>query len=139
MIQALHAIMMADGKKNVKPTLYREGQNVIRDGRTRVIVYMPPEAKDVPSLMQGIMHWVSDNADVPCAIIAILRAVTKCGFQQCNVRKCRCEACGFLQAAAIQRLLKALDFFTPQKDAGFAMTKFQLKIKTENLNRAQYS
>ena len=70
MIQALHALVMADGKKNVKPTLYRDGQNVIRDGRTRAIVYMPPEAKDVPSLMQGMMHWIGDNADVPCAIIA---------------------------------------------------------------------
>lgn len=70
MIQALHALVMADGKKNVKPTLYRDGQNVIRDGRTRAIVYMPPEAKDVPTLMQGMIHWVGDNADVPCAIIA---------------------------------------------------------------------
>jgi Fic family protein len=70
MIQTLHALVMADGKKNVKPTSYRDGQNVIRDSRTRTIVYMPPEAKDVPNLMQGMVHWIDNNADVPCAIIA---------------------------------------------------------------------
>ncbi|WP_265027298.1 Fic family protein [Wolbachia endosymbiont (group A) of Bombylius major] len=41
-IQKLH---MASGKSKVKPTPYRDGQNVIRDSRTRAIIYMPPEAK----------------------------------------------------------------------------------------------
>ena len=39
MIQTLHALVMAGGKMNVKPTEYRDGQNVIRDGRTRTVVY----------------------------------------------------------------------------------------------------
>ena len=47
---------MANGKKNAKPTAYRDGQNVIRDGRTKAIVYMPPEAKDVKSLMTGMVE-----------------------------------------------------------------------------------
>src|SRR3990167_3652210 len=47
-IQLLHALLMSDGKQGVKPTSYREGQNVIREGKTHAIVYMPPEAKDVP-------------------------------------------------------------------------------------------
>ncbi len=41
-IQTLHALVMAEGRKKVKPTPYRDGQNVIRDSRSRRIVYMPP-------------------------------------------------------------------------------------------------
>ncbi len=71
MIQTLHALVMANGKKNAKPTAYRDGQNVIRDSRTKVIVYMPPEAKDVKSLMTGMVAWINKNAELlPCPIIA---------------------------------------------------------------------
>ncbi len=42
-IQTLHALVMAAGRTRVKPTPYRDGQNVIRDSRTRGIVYLPPE------------------------------------------------------------------------------------------------
>jgi hypothetical protein len=38
-----------------KPTPYRDGQNVIRNSRTREIVYMPPEAKAVPGLMSDLV------------------------------------------------------------------------------------
>lgn len=69
-IQTLHALVMGEGRLKVKPTLYRDGQNVIRDGRTRTIVYMPPEAKDVPGLMQGMVNWINQNSEVPCSIIA---------------------------------------------------------------------
>ena len=69
-IQILHALIMADGKTKVKPTKYRDGQNVIRDGRTRAIVYLPPEAKDVAGLMTGVVDWIGKNADLPCPIIA---------------------------------------------------------------------
>ena len=48
-IQTLHALVMSDGRTRVSPTPYREGQNVIRDGASGTIVYMPPEAKDVPT------------------------------------------------------------------------------------------
>jgi Fic family protein len=34
MIRILHGLVMANGKENAKPTEYRDGQNVIRDGRT---------------------------------------------------------------------------------------------------------
>jgi Fic family protein len=70
MIQILHALVMADGRAKVKPTAYRDGQNVIRDGRTRAIVYMPPEAKDVPALMNGMVNWISSSSDLPCPVIA---------------------------------------------------------------------
>ena len=70
MIQTLHALVMANGKINTKPTKYRDGQNVIRDGRTRAIVYMPPEAKDVKGLMSGMITWMNKNIDLPCPVVA---------------------------------------------------------------------
>ena len=44
-IQSLYALVMAGGRIKVKPTKYRDGQNAIRDSRTKNLVYMPPEAK----------------------------------------------------------------------------------------------
>ena len=70
MIQTLHALVMSDGRTNISPTVYRDGQNVIRDGHTRSIIYMPPEAKDVKTLMDGMINWIAQNQDVPCAIVA---------------------------------------------------------------------
>lgn len=70
MIQILHGLVMANGKENVKPTAYRNGQNVIRDGRTKTIVYMPPESKDVTNLMTGMIDWINQNTELPCPVIA---------------------------------------------------------------------
>jgi Fic family protein len=70
MIQTLHALVMAGGKSNVKPTEYRDGQNVIRDGRTKAIVYMPPEAKDVKKLMRGMVDWINGNSELPPPVVA---------------------------------------------------------------------
>ncbi len=70
MIQTLHSLVMANGKKNTKPTSYRDGQNVIRDGITKKIVYMPPEAKDVKNLMAAMVNWINDDTDLPCPVIA---------------------------------------------------------------------
>ena len=72
MIQTFHALVMSCGKKNVKPTIYRDGQNVIRDGRTKKIVYKPPEAKDIKNLMAGLVNWINKNADLPCPITAAI-------------------------------------------------------------------
>ncbi len=69
-IQTLHALVMAKGKKNIKQTPYRDGQNVIRDGITKRIVYMPPEAKDVQSLMAGMVNWINKNTELPCPLVA---------------------------------------------------------------------
>jgi len=70
MIQVLHSIVMAHGKTKAAPTKYRDGQNVIRDSRTKKIVYMPPEAKDVKKLMVNIVNWINKNTELPCPIIA---------------------------------------------------------------------
>lgn len=71
-IQTLHALVMAGGSKKVKPTPYRDGQNVIRDSRSRGVVYMPPEAKDVPPLMKELFAWLgsSTQKELPCPIRA---------------------------------------------------------------------
>lgn len=73
MIQTIHALVMAGGKKKVKPTPYRDGQNVIRNGRTGKIVYLPPEAKDVPDLMHNFVLWIKQQATIiPCPLVAAI-------------------------------------------------------------------
>jgi Fic family protein len=71
MIQTLHALVMGDGRSKVKPTPYRDGQNVIRDGLNRRIIYMPPEAKDAPKLMKSLVTWLDTHRlSIPCPILA---------------------------------------------------------------------
>ena len=72
-IKTLHALVMAGGRTRVKPTPYRDGQNVIRDGRTKRIVYMPPEAADVPVLMRQFVDWINATPDrLPCPLRAAI-------------------------------------------------------------------
>lgn len=71
-IQTLHALAMGDGRSRVKPTPYRDGQNVIKDYSSGVIVYMPPEAADVPSLMRHMVAWIKENKELPCPIVAAI-------------------------------------------------------------------
>ena len=69
-IQTLHALVMANGKSRVNPTSYRDGQNVIQDSRTREIVYLPPEANDVPDLMRALTKWITTKKETPSPLIA---------------------------------------------------------------------
>lgn len=74
-LQHLHAIVMNGGKKAVTHSAYRDGQNVIKDSRSGAIVYLPPEAHDVPQLMSELVEWLKDaernNTPAPlCAAIA---------------------------------------------------------------------
>ena len=71
-LRRLHALLMGSGKKRIKPTPYRDGQNVIRDSRSHEIVYMPPEAKDVPPLMTELIQWVNRKDDLPVPIKAAI-------------------------------------------------------------------
>lgn len=69
-VQTLHGLVM-DGKN--KPTPYRDGQNVIRDGASGGIVYMPPEAKDVLELMSELVAWIKNQrttSELPVPIMA---------------------------------------------------------------------
>lgn len=71
-IKTLHALVMAGGKIKIKASPYRDGQNVIRDSGSGRIVYMPPEATDVPLLMQKMVTWfeASQQQELPCPIRA---------------------------------------------------------------------
>ncbi len=71
-VQTLHALVMAGGKTRVKPTPYRDGQNVIRDSRSGGLVYMPPTAKDVPALMRSLVTWVNARDQWPVPIKAAI-------------------------------------------------------------------
>jgi Fic family protein len=72
LIKRLHAVV--DKGKRAKPTPYRAGQNVIRDSESGRMVYMPPEAKDVPGLMAAMVSWVraAQKKQIPAPIIAAL-------------------------------------------------------------------
>ncbi len=71
-IRKLHGLVMGGGKTRVKPTSYRDGQNVIRDSRSNGIVYMPPEAKDVGPLMTQFVSWVNQEDDLPVPLKAAI-------------------------------------------------------------------
>jgi len=71
-LQRLHALVMGAGKKRIKPTPYRDGQNVIRDSRSHAIVYMPPEAKDVAFLMAELVKWINQKDDLPVPVKAAI-------------------------------------------------------------------
>ena len=71
-IKTIHGLVM---KGTTKLSPYREGQNVIRDGLSGSIVYMPPEAKDVNPLMENLVLWINSeikNGKIPIPIIASL-------------------------------------------------------------------
>lgn len=71
MIRTIHGLVER-GKR--APTPYRRGQNVIRDGRTGGIVYLPPEAKDVPRLMKDLAAWIrgEESRRLPAPVFAAL-------------------------------------------------------------------
>ena len=67
-LRKLHAILYHG--RRARPTPYRDGQNVIREADGG-IVYIPPEAKDVPGLMAELVAWINQaSADQPVAVIA---------------------------------------------------------------------
>ncbi|MFI3300580.1 MAG: Fic family protein [Candidatus Gastranaerophilales bacterium] len=69
-IKTLHALVEGGGNKKIKPTEYREGQNVIKDSISGSIVYMPPEAFDVANLMKELVNWINADDDIPAPIKA---------------------------------------------------------------------
>ena len=76
-IKTIHALVCSGGRTRVRPSAYRDGQNVIRESGNNNIVYMPPEAKDVPLLMRELVQWLETNSDLPCPIAA---AAAHCQF-----------------------------------------------------------
>lgn len=55
-IKIIHSISF-EGRE--RPTPYRDGQNVIREGPKGLVVYIPPKAKAVPSLMKNLVTWIN--------------------------------------------------------------------------------
>lgn len=73
LIKNIHALVEGCGRSRVKPSEYRDGQNVIRDSSNGRIVYMPPEAKDVPILMKEFVEYINKNLDIiPAPILAAI-------------------------------------------------------------------
>lgn len=71
-IKRIHGIVM-DG--HMRATPYRSEQNVIRDSQTGGMVYMPPEAKDVPELMAELVAWINNElkkGELPLPLVAAL-------------------------------------------------------------------
>ncbi len=71
-IKRIHALLMRGGKVKVKPSPYREGQNVIRNSSTNSIVYMPPEPKDLSILMKELVEWISAQGELPAPLKAAI-------------------------------------------------------------------
>lgn len=73
-IQTLHDLVVAERRTRVKPTSYRDGKNGIRDSQGGRIVYLPPEAHDVPSLVEALMKWLaaSEEEGLPCPMRAAI-------------------------------------------------------------------
>jgi len=67
LIQRIHALV--EGRAH--PSRYRDGQNTIRDS-AGTLVYLPPEAKDVPALMAGLVAWIrkAEEEQIPPPLIA---------------------------------------------------------------------
>ena len=67
-IQTIHGLSYTGHEK---PTPYRDGQNVIREGARGIVVYIPPKAPDVPILMRSLTQWIGAQADdLPVPLLA---------------------------------------------------------------------
>jgi Fic family protein len=66
-IKTLHGLSFTG---RLKPTPYRDGQNVIRNGK--LVVYIPPKSEDVPGLMAALVRWIGESVreGVPILFIA---------------------------------------------------------------------
>lgn len=70
LIHRMHALV--EKGPRARPTPYRDGQNVIRDASSNAIVYLPPEARDVPGLMAALVAWcnAAEQEGLPAPLIA---------------------------------------------------------------------
>lgn len=67
-VRTLHGLAYTGQEK---PTRYRDGQNVIREGTRGIVVYIPPKAEDVPALMRSLVAWIGEQADIlPIPLLA---------------------------------------------------------------------
>jgi len=57
-ILSLHSMLLEKIVKGKLKGHFRETQNVIKDSKSGIIVYLPPEAKDVFPLMKGLLRYI---------------------------------------------------------------------------------
>ncbi len=67
-------------KGKEKPSPYRDGQNVIRNSMDGKIVYMPPEALDVQSLMEDLTGWINQSREKAILPVPITAAIAHYQF-----------------------------------------------------------
>lgn len=94
---------LVEGKKENSKQSYRYGQNAVHDSINGVLVYLPPEAKDVKDLMKQLVEWYNskENIQVPIPIKAGILAywlVTIHPFWDGNGRTSRLLATYVLKA-----------------------------------------
>ncbi|NYT03041.1 MAG: Fic family protein [Methanosarcinales archaeon] len=70
LIQGLHALVQGGPKS--RPTPYRDGQNAVRDAASGALIYLPPQAEDVPALMRSLVQWAAqaEEEGLPVPVIA---------------------------------------------------------------------
>jgi len=68
LIQRIHALV--EGRN--RPSCYRDGQSTIRDSEAGALIYLPPEARDIPALMAGLVAWIRQAGEerLPPPLIA---------------------------------------------------------------------
>jgi Fic family protein len=72
LIKRLHALV--ENGPRATPTPYRDGQNAIKSSVTGALIYLPPEAQDVASLMAELAQWANEaeKSVLPAPIIAAM-------------------------------------------------------------------
>ena len=70
LIKRLHALV--ENGPRATPTPYRDGQNAIKNSVTGALIYLPPEAEDVASLMAELVQWANEaeKSGLPPPLIA---------------------------------------------------------------------
>jgi Fic family protein len=51
---------------------YRLAQNAVIDPETEEVLYLPPEAKQVPKLMKSLIVWIKQHPDLPPPLLAAI-------------------------------------------------------------------
>ena len=70
LIRRLHALVFTGLR--ARPTPYRDGQTAIYDSAAGALVYLPPEAADVPGLMADLVAWIkqAEREGLPAPVVA---------------------------------------------------------------------
>lgn len=76
-VRRLHGLVM-HGQPGATP--WRDGQNVIRNSTDNAIIYLPPEAKDVPPLTAELLAWTNESLADDHWPVPVIAACWHCQF-----------------------------------------------------------